>query len=163
MRSNGFEEGTTTAMQRLPETPIAAQVAPGPLPRFQDGSINMQELVRQLAESIANEIMSTEADEVCAGGANSRNGYRERRLATCVGTPALRVPKPGSGSFFPDDVIERYQRVDRALVAAVAETCATGTSTRKVQRVTERLGVARLSKDQAGSIARSLDADVDEC
>ncbi|ERL09881.1 transposase, mutator-like family protein [Olsenella profusa F0195] len=123
----------------------------------------MQELVRQLAESIANEIMSTEADEVCAGGANSRNGYRERRLATCVGTPALRVPKPGSGSFFPDDVIERYQRVDRALVAAVAETCATGTSTRKVQRVTERLGVARLSKDQAGSIARSLDADVDEC
>ncbi len=132
------------------------------MPRFEDGTINMQELVRQLAEGIANEIMSAEADEMCAGGANNRNGYRERQLQTCVGTPTLRVPKLRAGSFFPDDVIERYQRVDRALVATVAEMYATGTSTRKVQRVAERMGVTRLSKDQAGSIARSLDADVEE-
>jgi transposase-like protein len=37
-------------------------------------------------------------------------------------------PKLGTGSFFPDDVIERYQRVDRALVAAVDEMYAMGTS-----------------------------------
>ncbi|MBS5278384.1 MAG: transposase [Collinsella sp.] len=40
----------------------------------------------------------------------------------------LRIPKLRSGSFFPDDVIERHRRVDRALVAAVAEMYATGTS-----------------------------------
>ena len=44
--------------------------------------------------------------------------------------------------FFPEDVINRYQRADRALGAAVAEMYATGTSTRKAQRVAERMGAA---------------------
>ena len=47
----------------------------------------------------------------------------------------------------PEDIVERYQRVDRAVVAAVAEMYATGTSTRKVQRVAEKLGISKLSKD----------------
>jgi putative transposase len=38
----------------------------------------------------------------------------------------------------------------------------TGTSTRKVQRIAERMGIVRLSKDQVSSAARSLDADVEE-
>lgn len=57
-----------------------------------------------------------------------------------------------SGSFFLEDVIERHQRVDRALVAAVVEIYATGTNTRKVQRVAEKMGVSRLSKDQVSAI-----------
>ena len=90
------------------------------MPRFEDGCINLQELIRQLAESVVNEIMDAEADQMCAAQKNTRNGYRERKLKTCVGTLTLKVPKLRSGSFFPEDVIERYQRVDRALVAAVA-------------------------------------------
>ena len=132
------------------------------MPRFEDGCINLQELIRQLAESVVNEIMDAEADQMCAAQKNTRNGYRERKLKTCVGTLTLKVPKLRSGSFFPGDVIERYQRVDRALVAAVAEMYATGTSTRKVQKIAEKLGVDRLSKDQVSAIAQSLDADVDE-
>lgn len=143
-------------MQSLPEVPLTAQVTPGSLPRFQDGTINMQELVRQLAESMANEVMSAGADEFCGEG-SSRNGYRERSPQTCAGTPRLRVPELGGGSFFPEDVLTRYQRVDRALAAAVAEMYATGTSTRKVQRVAARMGVGRLSKDQVSAIARDLD------
>ena len=53
-------------------------------------------------------------------------------------------------------------RCDRALAATVVETCATGTSARKARRIAERMGVGRLSKDQAGAIARSLDADAAE-
>ena len=132
------------------------------MPRFEDGAINLQELVRRLAEDVANGIMDAEADRVCEAAGNSRNGYRPRSLKTCVGELELRVPKLRSGSFFPEDVITRYQRVDRALAAAVAEMYATGTSTRKVQRVAERMGVSRLSKDQVSAIARDLDADVSE-
>lgn len=146
-------------MESIAGQATAAAVA-GAMPRFADGTINMQELLRQLAESVVNEVMSAEADQVCEASGNSRNGYRERSLVTCVGTLTLRVPKLRTGSFFPEDVIERYQRVDRAVVAAVAEMYATGTSTRKVQRVAERMGIARLSKDQVSSIAASLDADV---
>ena len=63
------------------------------MPRFDDGAIDMQELLRRLAEQVVNAVMDAEADQLCGGGANSRNGYRERSLATCVGTLTLRIPK----------------------------------------------------------------------
>ena len=50
------------------------------MPRFEDGCINLQELIRQLAESVVNEIMDAEADQMCAAQKNTRNGYRERKL-----------------------------------------------------------------------------------
>lgn len=103
--------------------------------------------MRRIAEDVVNAVMDAEADRLCAGGANSRNGYRGRNLVTCVGDITMRVPKLRSGSFFPEDVVGRYQRVDRAVVSAVAEVYATGTSTRKVQRIAEKLGVSRLPKD----------------
>ena len=150
-----------TAMQSLAEAPVTATLDGAAMPRFQDGTINMQELLRQLAESIANEAMDAEADQMCGEG-NSRNGYRERKLSTCVGTLTLRVPKLRQGTFFPEDLLTRYQRTDRALVAAVAEMYSTGTSTRKVERVARKMGVERLSKDQVSAIAHELDADVEE-
>ena len=113
---------------------IAVELAT--MPRFEDGCINLQELLRQLAESVVNEIMSAEADQLCEATGNSRNGYRKRKLMTCVGTLTLRIPKLRIGSFFPDDVLERYQRVDRAIVAAVAEMYATGTSVTANLRIT---------------------------
>lgn len=149
-------------MESVAEEPLTVALASTEMPRFEDGTINMQELLRQLAESIANEIMSAEADQMCDETGTSRNGYRERKLITCVGTLDLRIPKTRRGTFFPDDVLIRYQRVDRALVSAIAEMYATGTSTRKVQRIAQELGVERLSKDQVSAIAQSLDADVEE-
>ena len=55
------------------------------MPRFEDGSVNLRELMRRIAEDVVNAIMDAEADQLCAGGANSRNDYRERSLVTCVG------------------------------------------------------------------------------
>lgn len=102
------------------------------MPRLEDGPANLRELMRRIAEDAVSAIVDAEADQLRAGGANSRNGYRERDLVTCVGDITMRIPKLRSGSFFPEDVVERHQRVDRAVVSAVAEMYATGTSTRKV-------------------------------
>ena len=55
------------------------------MPRFEDGAINLQELIRRLAEDVANGIMDAEADQMCEATGNSRNGYRPRTLKTCVG------------------------------------------------------------------------------
>ena len=132
------------------------------MPRFEDGSVNLRELMRRIAEDVVNAITDAEADQLCAGGANSRNGYREHNLVTCVGDITMRIPKLRSGSFFPEDVVERYQRVDRAVVSAAAEMYAAGTSTRKVQRIAKKLGISRLSKDQVSAIAKDLDANVAE-
>ena len=149
-------------MKIISEDTPATAPAPQALPRFADGTVNLQELIRSMAEMLANEIMSAEADQLCESTGNSRNGYRERKLTTCVGTLTLRIPKLRSGSFFPADIIERYQRVDRAVVAAVSEMYATGTSTRKVAKVAAAMGIERLSKDQVSAMASSLDADAEE-
>ena len=126
------------------------------MPKFENGSVNLMELMRRIAEDVVSAIMDADADQLCAGGANSRNGYHERNLVTCIGDITMRIPKLRSRSFFPEDV------VDRAVVSAVAEMYATGTSTRKVQRIAEKLGISRLSKDQVSAIAKDLDADVAE-
>ena len=55
------------------------------MPRFENGSVNLREPMRRIAEDVVNAIMGAEADQLCAGGANGRNGYRERNLVTCVG------------------------------------------------------------------------------
>lgn len=148
-----------TAKSSMAGVTIAEQTT---MPRFADGFINLQEVLRRLAESVVNEMMSVEADQLCEATHSSRNGYRERSLVTCVGTLTLRIPKLRTVSFFPDDVIERYQRADRAIVAAVSETCATGTSTRKVQRVAQAIGIERLSKDQVSAICEHLDSEVEK-
>ena len=54
------------------------------MPRFDDGAIDMQELLRRLAEQVVNAVMDAEADQLCGGGANNRNGYRERGLIACL-------------------------------------------------------------------------------
>lgn len=149
-------------MEIIPEGMPATAPAPHLLPRFADGTVNMQELIRSMAELLTNEIMSAEADQLCEATGNCRNGYRERKLATCVGMLTLRIPKLRSGSFFPADIIERYQRVDRAVVSAVSEMYATGTSTRKVAKVAAAMGIEHLSKDQVSAMASSLDADAAE-
>lgn len=64
-----------TAMSSIADVTIAAATE---MPRFEDGFINLQEVLRRLAESIVNEIMSAEADQLCGATGNSRNGYRGR-------------------------------------------------------------------------------------
>lgn len=83
-------------------------------------------------------------------------------LEACVGTLTPRVPKLRSGSFFPEDVLERHRRVDRAAIVAVAETYAMGTSSRKAQRVAAAMGIERISRDQVSAICTSLDSEVEE-
>ena len=136
---------------------------------FLDSASSLCDMTDTTMAAVPDEIMSIQADEACGAerGArsdrrvNSRNGYRSRRLDTTVGTLDLRIPKPGSGSYFPTGLLERYSRTERALAAAVAETCVTGTSTRKVERVAAKFGVESLSKDQVSRLCAVIDGEVD--
>ena len=77
------------------------------MPRFDDGAIDMQELLRRLAEQVVNAVMDAEADQLCGGGGEQPKRLPREVARTCAGTLTLRIPKLRSGSFFPDDVIER--------------------------------------------------------
>lgn len=96
-----FREWTKTAIEILSD-PTPDMLA---MPRFDDDVIDMQALIRRLAEQIANATMDAEADRPCCGGAKSQNGYRKSSLATFVGTLTLHFPKLHTGSFFPQNAI----------------------------------------------------------
>lgn len=61
------------AMESIADVTIAAATE---TPRFEDGFVNLQEVLGRLAESVVNEVMSAEADRLCGATGNSRNGYR---------------------------------------------------------------------------------------
>lgn len=129
------------------------------IPRFDDGMVNMAELIRVMAESLVNEIMDAQADEACEGG-NRRDGHRERKLATGVGTINLRIPKLRAGSYFPEGLIERYSRAGRAVIAAVSEMVANGVPAGKAKRAARTMGIDRMSASQVSRICSSLDESV---
>lgn len=129
---------------------------------------DLREFGARVLEKAVNAMMSAQADEACGAAygrrdearENSRNGYRRRSLETSVGTIGLEVPKLRHGTYYPSDLLERYTRVERSLVAAVVEMYALGISTRKVRRIAEELGVDSLSKDQVSAMCASLDEEV---
>lgn len=129
---------------------------------------DLQAFGRKCLEILLNSLISAKADEVCGAAygerslerTNCRNGYRERSLLTSAGDIKVKIPKLRTGTFFPEDIIERYCRVDRALVAAVAEMYVLGISTRKVEEVAGSLGVSSMSKSQVSRLCECLDAEV---
>lgn len=131
------------------------------MPRFADGMLDLRELGRTLIETPVNEVMSAQADMLCEGG-NSRNGYRERRLTTSVGEITMRIPRLRTGPCFPDDMIERHSRTDRAVAAAVAEMYTNGVSTRKIGRIAAKPGAGPMGASQVSRICEVLDAEVAE-
>lgn len=102
--------------------------------------------------------MYAQTDMACEGGATARNGYRERGLASLFGDIVQRIPKLRAETYFPEGLIERCSRADRA----VAESRASGVSTRKMERIARKIGIERLSKDQFSATCRTLDAGVAE-
>ena len=85
-----------------------------------------------------------------------RSGYYGRTLITRVGKLELRVPQDRDGRF-STELFERYQRSERALVAALAEMYVQGVSTRKVKAITEELCGHSFSASSISTINRRLD------
>src|SRR4051812_45386507 len=126
------------------------------------------DLLRQMLTTFINTLMSAEADAVCGAGygersearTNHRNGYRSRDFDTRAGTLEVAIPKLRSGSYFPDWLLERRRRAERALTTVVATCYLLGVSTRRMEKLVESLGITRLSKSQVSEMARDLDEQV---
>jgi len=126
------------------------------------------DLLRELLYGVVQALMGAEASAQAGAGfgertperTNRRNGYRERRFDTRVGTLDLRIPKLRSGTYFPDWLLEPRRRSERALVAVVAEAYVLGVSTRRVDDLVQTLGISGISKSQVSEMAKSLDEQV---
>ena len=126
--------------------------------------------LRTMLASFVNMLLSADADNVCgaAYGArtdertNRRNGYRHRDLDTRVGTLDVAVPKLRQGSLYPEWLLERRKRAERALTSVVATCYLLGVSTRRMDKLVQTLGITGLSKSQVSVMAKELDEHVEQ-
>jgi len=128
------------------------------------------DLLRSMLSTFVQALMGAEADAICGAPygsrsqerTNSRNGYRSREWDTRAGTLEVAIPKLREGSYFPDWLLERRRRAERALTTVVATCYLLGVSTRRMEKLVETLGITRLSKSQVSVMARELDVHVEE-
>lgn len=127
------------------------------------------DVLRELLATFIHALMGAEADAVCGAGygqrsserVNQRNGYRHREFDTRAGTLDLAIPKLRQGSYFPDWLLERRKRAERALTTVVATCYLLGVSTRRMDKLVETLGITSLSKSQVSVMAKELDGAVE--
>jgi transposase-like protein len=128
------------------------------------------DLLRELLGTFINTLLSAEADVVCGAEygkvtperVNRRNGYRHRDFDTRAGTLDIAIPKLRQGSYFPEWLLERRKRAERALTSVVATCYLLGVSTRRMDKLVASLGITSLSKSQVSEMAKELDAHVEE-
>src|SRR5215211_6710648 len=128
------------------------------------------DLLRQMLTTFINTLMSAEADAVCGAEygqrssdrTNVRNGYRTRDFDTRAGTLDVAIPKLRHGSYFPEWLLERRTRAEKALTSVVATCYLLGVSTRRMNKLVQSLGITGLSKSQVSTMAAELDAHVED-
>ncbi|MEU5843638.1 IS256 family transposase [Rhodococcus sp. NPDC047139] len=127
------------------------------------------DLLRELLSMFIDALMSAEADMLCGADygqrsgdrVNVRNGYRHRDFDTRVGTLDVSIPKLRQGSYFPDWLLQRRKRAERALTTVVATCYLLGVSTRRMEKLVDTLGITSLSKSQVSVMAKELDEQVE--
>jgi putative transposase len=91
-------------------------------------------VVQEVSKAEMSETLGAQKSERTEGRMGYRSGYYVRSLVTRVGKLELRVPQDRQGRFCTQ-LFERYQRSEKALVAALAEMYVQGVSTRKVKAI----------------------------
>ena len=113
----------------------------------------LREGIRVLAEAIMESEVSEDhrgwprVNAIRRHRLTHRNGFRERRWDTRVGTIPLAIPRVRDGSYFPS-LLEPSRRAERALLAVVQEAYVTGVSTRRVDNLVRALGIEGISKSE---------------
>ncbi len=125
------------------------------------------DFLREGVKVLAEAMMELEVKEKAGAGlyersedrATYRNGYRERRWDTRVGTVPLEIPKLREGSYFPS-LLEPRRRAEQALLSVIQEAYVLGVSTRKVEGLVRSLGMEGISKSEVSRVCQGLDEEV---
>ena len=126
-----------------------------------------KDFLRPLVQEVVQQVLEAEMDETVGAGKSERttqrvgyrSGYYSRTFVTRVGKLELRVPQDRQGRF-RTEIFERYQRSEKALVAALAEMYVHGVSTRKVKAITEELCGHEFSASTISRINEDLDTEL---
>lgn len=123
--------------------------------------------LRAIAEMVTDFIMEAEVSakvgaepyERSEDRVTQRNGHRERRWDTRLGTLTLQVPKLREGGYVPS-FIEHRKRSEQALISVIQEAVVQGVSTRKIEGVLAEFGIQGVSAGQVSQLCGALDEKV---
>lgn len=121
----------------------------------------LQESLNSFMKAESTEQLKAEPYERTEERADSRNGFRDRKLNTRIGTITLKVPRHRNGSF-ETLIFDEYTRSEAALIASMMEMVVNGVSTAKVGKVVETLCGTSFSKSTVSNICKELDKNVNE-
>jgi transposase-like protein len=124
---------------------------------------------RVLVETVVQALIERQADEHFNAPWNARgierpngyrNGFKSRSFQTVAGALDLSVPQARNGSFKPA-IFERWQRSERAMMAACVDMVLMGVSNRKVTRLAEEAFGAAVSPGLVSQLVKDLDPAVE--
>ena len=126
-----------------------------------------EDLLRAMVQGLVQETIQAEFDQFIGAGPFKRsdtrrgwrNGFKPRTFKTRVGKLVLRIPQDREGRFQPS-IFERYERSEKALVAAMIEMYVHGVSTRKVSKIVEQLCGHLISASAVSAVTKKLDDEV---
>lgn len=72
------------------------------------------------------------------------------------------MPRLRAGSYFPEFLLDKRRRAERALTSVVATSYLLGVSTRRVEKLAESMRITSLSKSQVSAMAAELDTMVEQ-
>ena len=116
-------------------------------------------VIQELLEAEMAEAVGAHKGERVEGRLSYRSGYYPRSLITRVGKLELRIPQDRNGRFCTE-IFERYQRSEKALVAALTEMYVQGVSTRKVKAISEELCGHSFSASAISGFNKKLDEEL---
>jgi putative transposase len=119
----------------------------------------VQAIVQATLEAEMSAALGAEKGERTAERLGYRSGYYGRSLITRVGTLELRVPQDRQGRF-STELFERYQRSEKALMAALSVMYVAGVSTRKIKVMTEELCGHSFSASTISAIVKRMDEEL---
>jgi len=123
------------------------------------------DVLRSMVERMVREVLAQEVEAHVGAGRyarggerrGQRNGTKARTLKTRVGKLELEVPQVRGMEPYHPSLFGRWERSERALLAACAEMYFLGVSTRKVTQVMETMGGFSMSAASVSRVAAELD------
>jgi putative transposase len=132
-------------------------------------NVPREDAIKALTTFFLNRLMEEEACMQAGAGRYERtdrriahrNGYKERTLMTREGPVVLQKPQLREVPF-ETCVFDRYDRVEKAVALAIAESYVQGVSTRRIRLIMEQLGITGVSASTVSRICKELDGKVAE-
>lgn len=121
----------------------------------------VRDVINQLLEEEADELVNAERYERTADREAYRSGHYKRKLVTSAGEVELDVPKL-RGATFQTAVIERYRRRETSVEEAIIEMYLAGVSTRRIEDVSQILWGTGVSAGTVSNLNDKAFASVEQ-